>query len=66
MISMPEDKIFIDTNIMIYAYDVSAEEKHQIAGHILSDLWNSYLNSKFVATLFSGGSPRPSNRAKFG
>jgi len=40
---MPEDKIFIDTNIMIYAYDVSAEEKHQIAGHILSDLWNSGL-----------------------
>jgi predicted nucleic acid-binding protein len=43
MISMPEDKIFIDTNIMIYAYDVSAEEKHQIACHILSDLWNSGL-----------------------
>ena len=40
---MPEDKIFIDTNIMIYAYDLSAEEKHQIAGHILSDLWNSGL-----------------------
>ena len=40
---MPEDKIFIDTNIMIYAYDVSAAEKHQIASHILSDLWNSGL-----------------------
>jgi predicted nucleic acid-binding protein len=40
---MSEDKIFIDTNIMIYAYDVSAEEKHQIASHILSDLWNSGL-----------------------
>lgn len=40
---MSEDKIFIDTNIMIYAYDVSAVEKHQIASHILSDLWNSGL-----------------------
>ena len=40
---MPEDKIFIDTNIIIYAYDVSAVGKHQIASHILSDLWNSGL-----------------------
>ena len=40
---MSEDKIFIDTNIMIYAYDVSAVEKHRIASHILSDLWNSGL-----------------------
>ena len=40
---MSEDKIFIDTNIMIYAYDVSAVEKHQIASHILRDLWNSGL-----------------------
>ena len=40
---MSEDKIFIDTNIIIYAYDVSAAGKHQIARHILSDLWNSGL-----------------------
>jgi predicted nucleic acid-binding protein len=38
---MPEDKIFIDTNIMIYAYDVTAGKKHEVAGRILADLWDS-------------------------
>ena len=40
---MPEGKMFIDTNILIYAFDVSAGKKHQVASHILSDLWNSGL-----------------------
>ena len=35
--------MFIDTNILIYAFDVSAGKKHQVASHILSDLWNSGL-----------------------
>lgn len=38
---MSEDKIFIDTNIIIYAYDVTAEKKHRIASEIISALWNS-------------------------
>jgi predicted nucleic acid-binding protein len=40
---MPEGKMFVDTNILIYAFDVSAGEKHQVASHILTDLWNSGL-----------------------
>jgi len=40
---MPEDKTFIDTNIIIYAYDLSAGNKHKAAGNILADLWNSGL-----------------------
>jgi predicted nucleic acid-binding protein len=43
MTSMPEGKMFVDTNILIYAFDVSAGEKHQVASHILTDLWNSGL-----------------------
>ena len=35
--------MFIDTNILIYAFDVSAGKKHQVASHILSALWNSGL-----------------------
>ena len=35
---MPEDKIFIDTNIMIYACDLTAGKKHSVAGNILTDL----------------------------
>ena len=40
---MPEDKTFIDTNIIIYAYDVTAGKKHQTARIIISDLWDSGL-----------------------
>ncbi|HUT72539.1 MAG TPA: PIN domain-containing protein [Desulfatiglandales bacterium] len=40
---MPGDKVFLDTNIILYAYDVSAGEKHQRAKEIILDLWNSGL-----------------------
>ena len=40
---MPEDKVFIDTNIIIYAYDVTAGNKNKTAVEILTDLWNSGL-----------------------
>ena len=45
MNSMSEDKVFIDTNIIIYAYDVTAGRKYEIAGMILADLWNSGLGA---------------------
>lgn len=38
---MPGDKIFLDTNIIIYAYDLSAGRKHETARKVLMDLWNS-------------------------
>jgi predicted nucleic acid-binding protein len=38
---MPGDKIFLDTNVLIYAYDVSAGKKHERAKTIMMDLWNS-------------------------
>lgn len=40
---MPEGKVFIDTNIIIYAYDISSGTKHEIAKKILVNLWNSGL-----------------------
>ena len=33
------DKTFVDTNILIYAHDIDAKAKHQIAKTILSELW---------------------------
>lgn len=33
------DKTFIDTNVLIYAHDVDASGKHEIAKHILRELW---------------------------
>ena len=40
---MRGDKVFLDTNIIIYAYDVSAKKKQEIAKKIMIDLWDSGL-----------------------
>jgi len=34
------DKTFVDTNVLIYAHDVDAKSKHEIAKDILSELWS--------------------------
>lgn len=36
---MNGDKIFIDTNILVYGHDVDAGRKHHIAQSVLMDLW---------------------------
>lgn len=40
---MKEHKVFLDTNIIIYAYDSSAGKKHEVAREILTGLWDSGL-----------------------
>jgi len=40
---MREHKVFLDTNIIIYAYDSSAGKKHEVAREILTGLWDSGL-----------------------
>jgi predicted nucleic acid-binding protein len=35
------DKCFVDTNILVYAHDRSAGEKHHRARKLLEELWNS-------------------------
>jgi predicted nucleic acid-binding protein len=32
-------KTFVDTNVLIYAHDVDANEKHRVAKEALSELW---------------------------
>ena len=34
------DKTFIDTNVLIYAHDIDACAKHQIAKEVLRELWS--------------------------
>lgn len=34
-----KDKIFVDTNIIIYAHDLDSGPKHDIAKTIIEDLW---------------------------
>jgi predicted nucleic acid-binding protein len=38
---MTDDLTFVDTNVLIYAYDRSASEKHAVARARLTDLWGS-------------------------
>lgn len=35
------DKTFVDTNVLVYAHDLDAGDKHAIANGIISDLWES-------------------------
>lgn len=34
-----KDRIFVDTNVLIYAHDVDAGPKYNIAASIIEDLW---------------------------
>lgn len=38
---MNGDKVFVDTNVLVYAYDLDAGHKHQLALEIMKDLWRS-------------------------
>jgi predicted nucleic acid-binding protein len=33
-------RTFVDTNVLIYAHDVDAGRKHEVAQAVLRDLWN--------------------------
>ena len=33
------DRVFIDTNVLVYAHDMSAGRKHQIARGLIEQLW---------------------------
>ena len=38
---MKGDKIFLDTNLLLYAFDAGSPAKHVVAVRILEDLWRS-------------------------
>ncbi len=44
-------KAFVDSNILIYAYDITAEEKHPKAMDLLQSLWNTRLGVLSVQVL---------------
>ena len=62
---MKEDRIFLDTNVLVYAHDISAVAKHKIAQKIVFDLWNSnsgVLSTQVLQELFvtlTGKIPKP-------
>ncbi|NJD54957.1 MAG: PIN domain-containing protein [Nitrospirae bacterium] len=38
---MTGGNVFVDTHIIVYAYDVSAGKKHDMAVELMEDLWSS-------------------------
>jgi len=38
---MSADKVFIDTNVLVYAHDTEAGERHRRAAAIVGGLWNA-------------------------
>jgi len=34
------DKTFVDTNVLIYAHDVDAKAKHEVAKNVVRELWS--------------------------
>ena len=38
---MTDDWTFVDTNVLVYAYDTSADSKNKIAAEIIGNLWHS-------------------------
>jgi predicted nucleic acid-binding protein len=38
---MSDDRVFVDSNVLVYSYDADAGEKHATARSILTDLWES-------------------------
>lgn len=64
---MKDGKVFVDTNIIVYAYDVSAGEKHHKAVKIMKDIWsigNGIISSQVLQEFFvnvTGKIPKPLN-----
>jgi predicted nucleic acid-binding protein len=36
---MPGDKTFVDTNVLVYAHDTRAGDRHRVAKELLEELW---------------------------
>lgn len=45
------DKTFVDSNVVIYAYDIDAKAKHDTARKILRDLWSQRTGALSVQVL---------------
>jgi predicted nucleic acid-binding protein len=39
--SVEEPYVFVDTNVLVYAHDVSAGEKHERAAQLIAELWEN-------------------------
>ena len=67
-----KDKVFLDTNVIVYAHDQSSGEKHAVAQEIMENLWESrkgvisvqVLQEFFVCVTKKIAKPLPIKNAK--
>jgi predicted nucleic acid-binding protein len=65
-------KTFVDTNVLIYAHDVDAKAKHEVAKNVLRELWSErtgvlsvqVLQEFYVNVTRKIASPLPKNAAR--
>jgi len=66
------DKTFVDTNVLIYAHDVDAKGKHEVAKSVLRELWSErtgvlsmqVLQEFYVNVTRKIAAPLPKNAAR--
>src|ERR1700676_2573145 len=66
------DKTFVDTNVLIYAHDIDAKSKHEVAKSVLRELWDrrtgvlspQVLQEFYVNVIRKIASPLPKNVAR--
>ncbi len=66
------DRVFVDTNILLYAHDADAKSKHEVAKSILAKLWSrrtgvlsmQVLQEFYVNATRKIASPLPKNVAR--
>jgi len=66
------DRTFVDTNVLIYAHDVDAESKREVAKRVLAELWSQragvlslqVLQEFYVNVTRKIASPLPNNVAR--
>ncbi len=65
-----KDRVFIDSNVLVYAHDLDADEKHQKAVEIVSNLWedqNGVISTQVLQEFYVNVTrkiPRPQARSK--
>src|SRR5437764_14777032 len=66
------ERVFVDTNVLVYAHDLDGEVKRAIAEHVLRQLWSDetgvlsaqVLQEFYAALTNGGGSPVPRRAAR--
>ncbi len=63
---MADAKVFLDANILVYAHDISAGSKHDVARDMMAGLWKrggGVLSTQVLQEFYVNAAPSP-NRGR--